>query len=51
MTKNDANHRAWLRGRDLMQRMGFQDNADSWWRKVTEMFPEHPEVAGALVRN
>ncbi len=45
VTENAENHRAWLRGCDLMREMGFQDNADSWWRKVVENFPEHPQVA------
>jgi len=45
VTENENNHRAWLRGCDLMREMGFQDNADSWWRKVVENFPEHPQVA------
>jgi len=44
VTENDDNHRAWLRGRDLMLRLEFQDNAASWWRKVVEKFPEHPAV-------
>ncbi len=45
VTENDNNHRAWLRGCDLMMQMDFQDNAASWWRKVVEKFPEHPTVA------
>ena len=45
VTENDNNHRAWLRGCDLMMQMEFQDNATSWWRKVVEKFPEHPTVA------
>ena len=44
VTENDNNHRAWLRGCDLMMQMDFQDNATSWWRKVVEKFPEHPTV-------
>jgi tetratricopeptide (TPR) repeat protein len=44
VTENEGNHRAWLRGRDLMMQMNFQDNAASWWRKVVEKFPEHPAV-------
>jgi len=44
VTENDGNHRAWLRGCDLMMQMNFQDNAVSWWRKVVEKFPEHPMV-------
>ncbi len=47
MTENDGNHRAWLRGCDLMMQMDFQDNAASWWRKVVEKFPEHPAVLAA----
>ncbi len=44
VTENADNHRAWIRGCDLMREMGFNDNADSWWRKVVENFPEHPLV-------
>jgi tetratricopeptide (TPR) repeat protein len=44
VTENEGNHRAWLRGRDLMMQMNFQDNAASWWRKVVDNFPEHPAV-------
>ncbi len=44
VTENDGNHRAWLRGCDLMMQMDFQDNAASWWQKVVEKFPEHPVV-------
>lgn len=44
VTENDGNHRAWLRGCDLMMQMNFQDNAASWWRTVVEKFPEHPTV-------
>ncbi len=47
VTENAANHRAWIRGCDLMREMGFADNADSWWRKVVENFPEHPLVAAS----
>jgi len=45
ITENADNHRAWIRGCDLMREMGFVDNADSWWRKVVDQFPEHPLVA------
>ena len=45
ITENGNNHRAWIRGCDLMREMGFHDNADSWWRKVVDTFPEHPAVA------
>ncbi len=47
VTENADNHRAWIRGCDLMREMGFGDNADSWWRKVVENFPEHPQVASS----
>ncbi len=47
VTENEGNHRAWLRGCDLMVQMNFQDNAASWWRKVVEKFPEHPAVVAA----
>ena len=49
VTENQWNHRAWLRGCDLMLEMDFQDNAASWWRRVVTTFPEHPEVlAGGI---
>ena len=49
VTENQLNHRAWLRGCDLMLEMDFHDNAASWWRRVATHFPEHPEVlAGGL---
>jgi len=44
ITESEYNHRAWLRGCDLMRQMDFRDNAESWWRKVATLFPEHPEV-------
>ena len=44
VTENPGNHRAWLRGCDLMHEMDFHDNAASWWREVEERFPEHPVV-------
>ena len=49
VTENQLNHRAWLRGCDLMLEMDFHDNAASWWRRVANHFPEHPEVlAGGI---
>lgn len=49
VTESQWNHRAWLRGCDLMLEMDFQDNAASWWRRVANSFPEHPEVlAGGI---
>lgn len=50
ITESDLNHRAWLRGCDLMRQMDFQDNAESWWRQVSTLFPEHPEVVRQLAR-
>ncbi|MFT5232071.1 MAG: tetratricopeptide (TPR) repeat protein [Candidatus Krumholzibacteriia bacterium] len=47
VTEDDTNHRAWIRGCDLMDEMGFKDNAKSWWLKVAEKFPEHPLVAAS----
>lgn len=47
VTENPGNHRAWLRGCDLMHEMDFHDNAASWWREVEERFPEHPAVRAA----
>ncbi len=48
VTENDGNHRAWIRGCDLMNQMEFQDNASSWWCKVVEKFPEHPAVLAGV---
>ncbi len=45
VTANEWNHRAWVRGTDLMEDLGFHDNAQSWRRTVTEKFPEHPMVS------
>ncbi len=50
ITESQYNHRAWLRGCDLMRQMDFRDNAESWWRKVAELFPEHPEVVAQRER-
>ncbi len=47
ITENEWNHRGWLRGCDLMKEMEFQDNAASWWRRVTTQFPEHPTLKQA----
>jgi len=44
ITENEWNHRGWMRGCDLMKEMEFQDNAASWWRRVTTQFPEHPAL-------
>ena len=44
ITENEWNHRGWMRGCDLMKEMEFQDNATSWWRRVTAQFPEHPAL-------
>ena len=44
ITESENNHRAWLRGCDLMREMDFRDNAETWWRKVATLFPEHPAV-------
>jgi hypothetical protein len=44
VTENEWNHRAWLRGSSLMEDLGFRDNAASWRRKVTIVFPEHPSA-------
>jgi len=47
VTENQWNYRAWLRGCDLMREMEFHDNASSWWRRVSEKFPEHPLIQAA----
>lgn len=44
VTESEWNHRAWFRGCDLMEEMGFHDNAASWRRSVVERFPEHPQA-------
>lgn len=44
VTESQWNHRAWLRGCDLMLEMDFRDNAASWWHRAATHFPEHPEV-------
>lgn len=51
VTENPGNHRAWLRGCDLMHEMDFHDNAASWWREVEERFPEHPAVRAARTQS
>ena len=50
ITESEYNHRAWLRGCDLMREMDFLDNAESWWRKVVTLFPEHPAVSRRRAR-
>jgi tetratricopeptide (TPR) repeat protein len=48
VTENEWNHRAWLRGSELLRELEFFDNAESWRRKVSLYFPEHPAAeAGA----
>jgi tetratricopeptide (TPR) repeat protein len=42
VTANEFNHRAWLRGYDLMEDLGFHDNAESWRRRVADQFTELP---------
>jgi tetratricopeptide (TPR) repeat protein len=42
VTANEWNHRAWRRGHDLMEDLGFHDNAQSWRRRVVDRFPELP---------
>ena len=44
VTENERNHRAWLRGSDLLEELDFHDNAESWFRKVMTHFPEHPQL-------
>ncbi len=45
VTEDERNHRAWLRGSELMGELGFRDNAASWRRQVGVLFPEHPGLA------
>jgi tetratricopeptide (TPR) repeat protein len=42
VTANEWNHRAWRRGYDLMEDLGFHDNAQSWRRRVADRFAELP---------
>ena len=44
VTESEWNHRAWFRGGDLMEEMGFHDNAVSWLRTACTRFPEHPRA-------
>lgn len=46
VTANEANPRAWLRGGDVLDELGFHDNAASWRRQVALRFPEHPACTG-----
>lgn len=42
VTANEWNHRAWRRGHELMADLGFHDNAESWRRRVADLFTELP---------
>jgi tetratricopeptide (TPR) repeat protein len=48
VTANEWNHRAWLRGYDLMEDLGFHDNAESWRRRVADRFTELPAAREIL---
>jgi len=48
VTANEWNHRAWVRGHDLMENLGFHDNAQSWRRRVVDRFAELPAAREAL---
>ncbi len=50
VTANEWNHRAWRRGHDLMEDLGFHDNAQSWRRRVTDRFAELPASDEALTQ-
>jgi tetratricopeptide (TPR) repeat protein len=50
VTANEWNHRAWLRGHDLMEDLGFHDNAQSWRRRAADRFPELPAAGEALIQ-
>jgi tetratricopeptide (TPR) repeat protein len=49
VTLNEWNHRAWLRGADVLEELGFHDNAASWRRKVAMHFPDHPSCRNGEV--
>ena len=42
VTANEMNHAAWLRGSEVLADLGFHDNAASWRRKASILFPELP---------
>ncbi len=42
VTLDDRNLDAWLRGGEILEILGFTDNARSWRRRARELFPEHP---------
>lgn len=42
VTANEMNHAAWLSGSEVLAELGFEDNAVSWRRKASVLFPEHP---------
>ncbi len=48
VTSNEWNHRAWIRGHDLMEDLGFHDNAQSWRRRVADRFSELPAGSEVL---
>jgi len=46
VTLDDRNLDAWLRGGEILEILGFTDNARSWRRRARELFPEHPAFQG-----
>ena len=46
VTLDETNVNAWLRGSEILEILGFTDNARSWQRKARELFPESLAFAG-----
>lgn len=46
VTLDEQNLDAWLRGGEILEILGFTDNARSWRRRARELFPEHPAFHG-----
>jgi tetratricopeptide (TPR) repeat protein len=49
VTASEWNPLAWVRGCELLDELGFHDNASSWRTKLQEQFPEHAAVREGLV--
>jgi len=46
VTLNELNVTAWLQGSEILEILGFTDNARSWQRRAQDLFPESPAFAG-----
>lgn len=44
LTINESEVNAWIGGADVLFRLGFEDNARSWMRKLANFLPEHPRL-------